>query len=200
MNSSQLRLRLTRLFAIGVLVTFASGATYWANANPVTEKTLLIIGLTLAGFGASGRAWAISHIAGKKRKQLVRTGPYSLCRNPLYFFNTVLGIGLGFCTATLTIPLLIAAVLMVVHHFQIRGEEEMLHNRFGYDFEAYAASVPRFFPSFRNYQEPDEILVSPRLLRQGLFGIGFLLILIGVLELFEGMHQSGILPTHFRIY
>jgi hypothetical protein len=38
------------------------------------------------------------------------------------------------------------------------------------------------------------------LLKRGLFGIAFLLILIGALELLQGLHQSGFLPVLFRIY
>jgi hypothetical protein len=154
----------------------------------------------MASFGAAGRAWATSYISGQKQKQLVRSGPYSLCRNPLYFFSMILGVGFGFCTETLTIPLLIAVVLAILYYFQIKREEKQLLALFGYDYDSYVATVPRFFPSFRHYSEPDEITISPRLLKNGLFGIAFLLILIGALELLEGLHQSGYLPVYYRIY
>ncbi len=60
--------------------------------------------------------------------------------------------------------------------------------------------MPRLIPSFRNYAEPEEISISPRLLKKGLFGIAFLLILIGVLELLRGLHEAAVLPTWFFIY
>lgn len=200
MNRSQLRLRLTRLLAVAILTTFGIGAAYWAAGHPLMEKSLFVVGVALAGFGAAGRAWATSYISGQKLKQLVTTGPYSLCRNPLYFFSTILGIGFGFCTETLTMPAIIALVLAVLYYFQIRTEERQLHAVFGSQYDSYLAKVPRFFPSYRAYTEPEEICISPRLFKNGLFGIAFLLILIGALEFLEGLHESGYLPTFFQIY
>jgi hypothetical protein len=97
-------------------------------------------------------------------------------------------------------PILIAAVLMVLYYFQIRSEERRLLKVFGPQYQAYQTEVPRFFPSWRQFSEPDEITISPRLLKKGLFGIAFMLILIGLLELLEGLHQLGVLPVLFRIY
>lgn len=200
MNGSRLRLRLTRILAICILITFGVGAAYWTAGHPLIEKSLFIVGIALASFGAAGRAWATSYISGHKLKQLVTTGPYSLCRNPLYFFSMLLGIGFGFCTETFTMPLLIATVLTLLYYFQIKREEHQLLHAFGNQYESYLTLVPRFFPSYQHYTEPEEITVSPRLLKRGLFGIAFLLILIGALELLKGLHQSGFLPVLFRIY
>jgi hypothetical protein len=164
------------------------------------EKSLYIIGIGLASIGASGRAWATSYISGHKLKKLVTTGPYSICRNPLYFFSMSLGVGFGFCTKTFTMPILICAALALLYYFQIRREERQLIKCFGTEYESYLATTPRFFPSFRHYTEPEQICISPRLFKRGLFGIAFLLLLIGVLELLEALHQSGILPVLFRVY
>jgi protein-S-isoprenylcysteine O-methyltransferase Ste14 len=200
LNRSRLRLRLTRLLAIVVLTTFGIGAAYWAAGHPLMEKSLFVVGVALAGFGAAGRAWATSYISGHKLKRLVTTGPYSMCRNPLYFFSTLLGIGFGFCTETLTMPAIIAVALAVLYYFQIRSEEQILQTVFGSEYDDYLAEVPRFFPSYRAYCEPETISISPRLFKNGLFGIAFLLILIGALEMLEGLHESGYLPTLFQIY
>jgi protein-S-isoprenylcysteine O-methyltransferase Ste14 len=188
------------LFAICVLTTFGIGAAYWSGRHPITEKSLFIVGVALAGFGATGRAWATSYISGQKLKNLVTTGPYSLCRNPLYFFSLILGVGFGFCTETFTMPVLIALVLTGLYYFQIKNEERRLQKKFGVEYDRYLAEVPCFFPSRRHFSEPDEITICPRLMKKGLFGIAFLLVLIGVFQLLEGLHQVGILPVLFRIY
>src|SRR4029079_17955514 len=159
--------------AVCVLFTFGVGAAYWTGIHPVMEKSLFILGLGIASIGAAGRAWATSYISGQKLKRLVTTGPYSLCRNPLYFFSMLLGIGFGFCTETLTMPALVAVVLTILYYFQIRNEERRLHRAFGVEYEAYMVEVPRFFPSGRCFTEPDEITISPKLLKKGLFGIAF---------------------------
>jgi protein-S-isoprenylcysteine O-methyltransferase Ste14 len=186
--------------AVCVLSTFAVGAAYWTGTHPVMEKSLFILGLGIASIGAAGRAWATSYISGQKLTRLVKTGPYSMCRNPLYFFSMLLGIGFGFCTETLTMPIVVTAVLTCLYYFQIRNEERRLHLAFGAEYESYVTQVPRFFPSSRSFYEPDEITISPKLMKKGLFGIAFLLLLIGVFELLQGLHQSEMLPTLFHIY
>jgi protein-S-isoprenylcysteine O-methyltransferase Ste14 len=186
--------------AVGIFLLFGGGAAFWGLTHPAVEKSLFVVGIAMAGFGAAGRAWATSYISGQKQKQLVRMGPYSLCRNPLYFFSMLLAVGFGFCTETLTIPLVIAVVMALLYHFQIRREEAQLSALFGYEFDAYVATVPRFFPSHRHFIEPEELTISPRLMKNGLFGIAFLLIIIGALELLQGLHQSGVLPVYYRIY
>ena len=100
-------------------------------------------------------------------KQLVTVGPYSVCRNPLYFFSMLLGIGLGFCTETFTVPILIALVLALLYYFQIKREEQALLRAFGAEYEVYLANVPRFFPSHRRYSEPEEIRIRLGIVRAG---------------------------------
>lgn len=200
LRSSRLRLRLTRLLAVSILTMFAAGAAYWTAAHPLVEKSLFVVGVMLAGFGAAGRAWATSYISGHKLKRLITSGPYSICRNPLYFFSTILGVGFGFCTETFTMPILIGVTLLVLYYFQIRREEQLLHGAFGDQYEEYVANVPRFFPTLFRYTEPEEICISPRQFKSGMFGIAFLLMLIGVLEMLQGLHQSGMLPVYFHIY
>jgi protein-S-isoprenylcysteine O-methyltransferase Ste14 len=200
MNGSRLRLRLTRLMAVFVIAIYCFGRSYWSVKHPVAAESLFLVGVALASFGAVGRAWAVCYISGLKMKQLVKTGPYSLCRNPLYFFSTILAVGFGFCTRTISAPIFVLIVLGVLYYFQIRHEEQRLTTQFDAEFRSYFQSIPRFFPSFRRYVEPDEICISPKRLKNGLFGIAFLLILIGVLELIRGLHQSGILPELYRIF
>jgi protein-S-isoprenylcysteine O-methyltransferase Ste14 len=199
-RGSRLRLYLTRALAVVVITLFAIGGTHWAIAHPVLEKLLFILGIGAAGIGAAGRIWATSYISGLKLKELVTRGPYSTCRNPLYFFSMILGIGLGLCTETLSMPLVIGFVLAFLYFLQIRREELILLDRFGQEYEMYCATVPRFFPSYRNYVEADQIHISPRLLKKGLFGTAFLLLLIGVLELLKALHASGLMPILFYMY
>ncbi len=45
--------------------------------------------------GIGGRLWSILYVGGKKSAELVRTGPYSITRNPLYLFSCVAAAGAG---------------------------------------------------------------------------------------------------------
>jgi protein-S-isoprenylcysteine O-methyltransferase Ste14 len=186
--------------AICILAMLAAGAAFWPSRYPLAKLALFVPGVTLASFGAAGRAWATSYISGHKLSQLTTAGPYSLCRHPLYFFNLILGLGLGFCTETFTIPLIIAVSLTLLSYFQIKEEELRLQSKFGAQYELYMANVPRFLPRHLSYSEPEELTISAKVMRRGLFGVGFLLALIGLLEFLKAMHVSGFLPALFRIY
>jgi hypothetical protein len=56
----------------------------------------------------------------------------------------ILGVGFGFCTETLTMPLLIAFTLAILYHFQIKRDEAQLTVLFGYEYDSYVATIPRF--------------------------------------------------------
>lgn len=200
MSQTRARLQFTRALAVIVLVIFASGTPIWSLRHPILEESLFFVGIALAGFGAAGRAWATSFISGNKSAHLVTTGPYSLCRNPLYLFSWMIGVGVGFCTETFTAPVVVGAVLLLLYHLQIKREETHLLRTFGLAYESYVTTIPRFFPSFRSYSEPEVIRVSPKVMKKGFFGIAFLLLLIGVVELLEVSHQSGLLPALFKVY
>ena len=95
-------------------------------------------------------------------------------------------------------PLIIAIVLLILDHFQIQREEHRLSAPLGAEYSTYLRAVPRFFPSFREYSEPEEVTISPRLLKRGLFGIAFLLLLKLVYwNYFAGLHEFGMLPGYF---
>jgi len=155
MSQSRLRLNLTRIFAIAVILIFVLGSTEWSERNQFVEETLFFVGIALVGFGAAGRAWATAFISGHKSERMITTGPYSMCRNPLYLFSWMIGVGIGFCTETFTAPLILGSGLFALNHFQIKAEEKHLASAFGHEYQAYLATVPRFFPSFRNYTEPE---------------------------------------------
>jgi protein-S-isoprenylcysteine O-methyltransferase Ste14 len=200
MSQSRLRLNLTRVFAVLVIFVFVLGSSEWSVKNPFVEETLFFVGMAFVGFGAAGRAWATAFISGHKSERMITTGPYSMCRNPLYLFSWMIGVGIGFCTETFTAPLILGSGLLVLNYFQIKAEEKHLSNTFGDEYQAYLMNAPRFFPSFRNYSEPEEIRVSPRIMRKGFFGIAFLILLVGAMEALEYLHQSGIFPVLFRVY
>jgi protein-S-isoprenylcysteine O-methyltransferase Ste14 len=186
--------------AVSILSVFVGGTAYWTSSFPFVGATLWIFGVALVAFGATGRAWATSYISGHKQKRLIRTGPYSICRNPLYFFSMILSVGIGFCTETLTIPLLIFFSMAVLYFFQIKREERRLSQIFGKEYKAYLVTTPRFLPTIRNYSEPKMICISPKPFMKGMFGIAFLLLLIAILKFLAALHETELLPTYFHIY
>jgi protein-S-isoprenylcysteine O-methyltransferase Ste14 len=78
--------------------------------------------------------------------ELVRRGPYSVVRHPLYT-----GLGLHFAGACLATGnlLLIAGTLLVSYpafYLRARAEERLLRDQFGAEYEKYAREVPMLVP------------------------------------------------------
>jgi protein-S-isoprenylcysteine O-methyltransferase Ste14 len=78
--------------------------------------------------------------------ELVRRGPYSLVRHPLYT-----GLGLHFAGACLATGnlLLVAGTLLVSYpafYLRARAEERLLRDQFGAEYEKYAREVPMLVP------------------------------------------------------
>lgn len=190
------RLRVSRLFGLSILLLLVFGSSYWCS-SPLVEQTLFMAGLLLAVIGYCGRVWCHCYITGRKKRVLVTTGPYSICRHPLYFFSLVGGIGLGLCTETLIAAILFAIAFTLYYPHVIRGEEAFMSRNFS-DYESYQTRVPLFFPRWSSLTEGEFMMNGVQLRREIIAGSGFLLS-IGVFEFLEGLHKVRLLPTYFLI-
>ncbi|HUY36251.1 MAG TPA: methyltransferase [Pirellulales bacterium] len=104
-----------------------------------------VAGLLLVLWGLAIRSWAAGVI--RKSKVLATTGPYRLCRHPLYLGS--LAMMLGFCTilgSALDAGVVFGPVLMI-YVLTIRREERRLAERHGETWWQYAATAPRLFPT-----------------------------------------------------
>lgn len=188
------RLRVSRLFGLGILALPLCGASAWSG-TPLFGPTLFLTGVVLAVAGFCGRLWCLSYIAGRKKRVLVTAGPYSLCRHPLYFFSLVGGIGLGLCTRTLSVAVLFALGFAAYYPQAIRGEEAFLSDNFP-DYNEYKKRVPLFMPRWSNFAEGDG-MVSVCVFGREIAAAGGFLLLIGVFATLESFHAAGLLPTWF---
>ena len=116
--------------------------------------------------GALFRWWATLYVGGKKDRELIVDGPYSVCRNPLYLGTFLLTLSIAFIIHSLTfaIGLLIATPLYL--WVTVPWEEARLQKVFGNRYDEYRARVPKFIPTLSTFQSPPTIAVSMR----GLWG------------------------------
>ena len=106
------RTRLSQLFGLLFILLVMFTGKKLDLVAPEISGVLFLIGCALVGIAIVGRLWCAQYIAGYKDNTLVREGPYSMCRNPLYFFSFLGTIGVGLCTESLTLTrfsILIAA-------------------------------------------------------------------------------------------
>lgn len=102
-------------------------------------------GIAMAGAREFARAGTtFNPLAPGRASQLVTTGIFRHTRNPMYLGMLLVlagwGVWLGNAAAFLGLPLLV----WTLNQLQIKPEERILRQRFGQDFERYAARVRRW--------------------------------------------------------
>ena len=152
------------------------------------------------GIGSLGRIWCSLYIAGYKNSVLVTSGPYSITRNPLYFFSLLGSVGVGLATETLVTPFVILLLFLGYYPIVIRSEERRLLKLHGENFEVYCRKTPTFFPKLSLLEEPLTYIVNAKIFRKNIFGALWFIWLMGILEIIEAFHEAGVLPIYLRIY
>lgn len=112
-----------------------------------------IIGMPLVLLGEALRIWGLMHIGPTTRTReicadrLITSGPYSYCRNPLYFANFLKIAGFMVISGNLPYALVVLAFYAVEFVTMIPYEENFLAEKFPEAHKAYREAVPAFVPN-----------------------------------------------------
>ena len=194
------RIVLSRIAAAFGLFFLCSTQSYWETKNETITFSLFFIGIILVGIAALGRMWCSLYIAGYKDTNLVTKGPYSICRNPLYFFSMIGMVGIGCTTETFTFPIAFMILFALYYPFVIKSEAAHLKQLFGVKFEEYRKRVPAFFPKFSIFTEPYNYSVNPAVYRRHIFSAVWFIWIVGILEVIEGIRELGLFTPLWSLY
>jgi steroid 5-alpha reductase family enzyme len=167
---------------------------------PLGIRIMFIVGFIFAGIGAMGRLWCSQYIAGYKDVVLVMDGPYSISRNPLYLFSFIGGCGVGLCTGSLFLTLIILIGFAIIYPITINNEEKKLSEKFAGVFNEYMTIVPCFFPKFSLYREPQEYLIKPRIFRKVIIDSMYFIWFVLLFNVLELLKDFGVIKPLFSIY
>jgi protein-S-isoprenylcysteine O-methyltransferase Ste14 len=127
-------------------------ATRGMDANLVA-RLLFALAACLLVVAALIRTWASSYLNAKvvyaaevKTASLVADGPYRRVRNPLYFGNVFLAIGLGAMMSRVGFFLAIVSIILFCYRLIFREEWELQASQ-GEQYTRYQDAVPRLWPS-----------------------------------------------------
>lgn len=117
----------------------------------------LVTGLviTVCGQAIRGATIGLAYIirGGKDGKvyaeDLVTTGIFHHCRNPLYVGNILMLLGVGILANSLYFVLIVMPVFIGIYHTIVLAEENFLQRKFGPSFGQYCNRVNRWIPSLR---------------------------------------------------
>lgn len=186
------RITLSRLFCIGALIALL--LTEKMFADRLIGNLLPMAGLVLIGIAMVGRLWCSLYIGGRKNDELVTEGPYSMSRNPLYFFSLLGFVGIAFCTRSISISVCVLAFFVLVYPSVIASEEAFLRGRFGAAFQAYCEQTPRFFPSVARYRASAMCDVSIRQFFRTARDVIWFVWLAGIVALIEVLRPTLVHP------
>ncbi|MBN1593592.1 MAG: isoprenylcysteine carboxylmethyltransferase family protein [Candidatus Coatesbacteria bacterium] len=172
----------------------------WDHDWEFVGSSLFLLGCALAAVGSLGRLWCSVYIGGKKTERLIVEGPYSISRNPLYFFSFIGALGVGLASETLTIPTLILVAFAVYYPSVIKAESGRLRRMYGEQYEDYAKKTPAFFPKISLLTEPEEYVVHPIRFRRDALSALWFIWLLGILEFIEGFREMGVFAPLFELY
>lgn len=146
-----------------------------------------------------GRTWCTLYIGGRKSTEIVREGPYSVTRNPLYVFSMIGAAGVGAMTGSMFVAAGFAVLTWLAFRSVTLVEEEYLERTFGEPYRSYMREVPRFFPRIGLFRESEMLSVPPPILYRN-FADGLMFLLAyPFFELVEYLQDSGVLPVLLRL-
>lgn len=200
MTIERCRIPLAQVYVALLIALVLFSRSRWMESAPVVATSFFAAGVVLVAVAALGRTWCSMYIAGYKGRVLVVEGPYSVCRNPLYFFSMLGGVGLGLVAKNVTVPLLFLVGFGLYYPLVIRREERALRLAFGKGYDAYERVTPRFLPRLLLLREPPEYAVDPRIFRAHLQSAAWFVLLIALVAIVETLHDMHVLPSPLALY
>ena len=109
-------LRISIILIITFIIIDNNFSAFSLNIDMNTSLLFSYIGFSLVVLGGFGRIWASLYLEGFKTRKLIKEGPYSMVRNPLYFFSLMLFLGMCFAIKSIAVSfaLLIVFVLLLM--------------------------------------------------------------------------------------
>jgi len=125
------------------------GEHYWIW--PIVTGLLI----TFSGQAMRGLTIGLVYIirGGKNRniyaEDLITSGIFSHCRNPLYVGNILMLFGVGVLSNSLIYVCIIMPLFFFIYQAIVLAEENFLRGKFGEAFDQYCSHVNRWIPDFR---------------------------------------------------
>lgn len=194
----KIRLKINGLISVSafILVVLFPAAFFRQNELSLLDEFSEILGFSFILLGFLWRFSARGYKAeySKQGVSLIKTGPYSIQRNPMYFGIVLVGIGYILILFNIWAFILFMVFFFCRYIVLIFQEEKKLVLNFGQEYKDYMASTPRLIPSIKVFASKDMREILPLKLSWVKKEIGsFLGVVIAVLliESWEDVHSGN---------
>ena len=183
------RIRLTQALYLLVLALVAAsdGRMLQGASAPLAQSA----GFALVAVAVLGRLWTTLFIAGRKDERLVREGPFSRCRHPLYLCSVIGATGIGLTSLSLTLTIALPLIVSAIVAAAARREDAALLAAHGDAWHQYRDAVPAFWPDWSHGRLPESVVVPPRIYRKAFLDAGSFLGLWLLIVLIEALRAGG---------
>lgn len=188
------RIAVLRLVFATLLPLLVLTQSRW-TASPAIAALLQTLGILAILVAVLGRFWAILYIGGRKNAVVMRDGPYSLCRHPLYLFSTLGVAGFGLALASLTLALVLGGTAWLILSLTAAREERFLSQSLGAQYARYMQDVPRMWPALRRFRTPAQVSFDTATLARNAADALVFISLIPLAALLRGIGAMHLLPT-----
>lgn len=144
--------------------------------------------------------WSILYIGAKKNRELITVGPYSMTRNPLYFFSMLGAAGIGLFVGSLVLALILALLVYLVLVTTAGKEAAHLETLFGERYRDYARRTPMFWPKPSLFREADDVTFSPAALKRTFLDGLLFIAALPAIELIEVVKETDYVPILFALF
>jgi protein-S-isoprenylcysteine O-methyltransferase Ste14 len=121
-----------------------------------------VAGFACVAIACLGRIWCSLYIAGHKDEQLITTGPYAVCRHPLYALSMLGALGLGIASRSVLLCAIVVVLIAALVVYAASCEEQFLADAFPEEFPSYVSATPnKWWPRFVKLPSPEHLDVRP---------------------------------------
>jgi len=146
-----------------VIPTFLLGLDGARAAPGFGLRWLELVGvgaMALGGLVAAYSTWVVLQIGGTPfvgtpPRELIVRGPFRFVRNPMMWALLLVILGESLSSGSLLVMLWLVAWSRIGHRLVVMYEEPQMEQRFGEQYRAYCARVPRWFPRLARRSKGD---------------------------------------------
>lgn len=168
--------------------------------DTIGHEVFELAGYILVTACAIGRIYSTAFIGGIKNENLITVGPYSMCRNPLYFYSLLGAAGIGLLSTHVIAFAIIFCGFLLIYRNLIAREEAFLAEKFGQTFENYKNSVPRIIPDLKKYSCPEELVFQPKYLNKSVFDAIWWFVPYPLFELADFLQEERLITPVMSLF
>ena len=116
-----------------------------------------VLGWAVLCAGAAIRVWASTYICSRKSRDVVQTGPYSVCRNPLYWGTFLMVAAFPLLLKSPILALSMLPPILLYLFAVVPVEESVMASRHGVEYAGYCQKVSRWWPNVLGYTKGEPL-------------------------------------------